>query len=721
MKYSYLYLFIFVLLFSACQNNQSSNKKRKKIDRYALVHRHNVEVTAFDTMSSLSVGNGSFAFTVDPTGLQTFADQYKNGVSLGTQSDWGWHSFPNPHHYNLKDVTKDFEVDGKKIPYVQTFKAPQRKKEASSWLRENLHRLDLGRIGWDFKDSTNTLLAMDDIQNIHQELNLWTGEIHSQYTIHHQPVRVKTLSGQKEDKIAVHAVSPLFKKGQLNVKIHFSYGSGAWDDAADWNSPNKHQTLIQDSSTHYVLFKRILDTTTYYVSLFWDGTAELKQLQKHEFELIPSGDTTFSFICRFSPHPIKQPTQPASQEFNETAKKNKKSWKAFWTTGGAVDLSGSTDPRAKELERRIILSQYLTRIQDAGKYPPQETGLTYNSWYGKFHLEMYFWHESHFALWNHPELLEKSLPYYHKIKDKAKKTAKEQGYEGLRWPKMTDPTGRESPSPIGPFLIWQEPHIIYMLELCYRDHPNKSFLEKYKDLVFGTAKFMASYPWYDSIKDQYNLGPALIPAQERFNKDSTINPTFELAYWYWGLSIAQKWRERLGMNPNKKWDSIMHKLSPLPIQKGVYLAAQSFPDTYTNPEFKTDHPSMLMAYGFLPLTKKVDTSVMRATLKKVMKVWDWKGTWGWDYPMVAMTATRLGMPKTAIKALMMDVTKNTFLPNGHNYQRANLRCYLPGNGSLLTTIALMCAGWDGYKGPPNPGFPKNGKWKVQWENLKKLP
>src|SRR5699024_11066977 len=199
----------------------------------------------------------------------------------GTQSDWGWHSFPNPHHYNLKDVTKDFEVDGKKIPYVQTFKAPQRKKEASSWLRENLHRLDLGRIGWDFKDSTNTLLAMDDIQNIHQELNLWTGEIHSQYTIHHQPVRVKTLSGQKEDKIAVHAVSPLFKKGQLNVKIHFSYGSGAWDDAADWNSPNKHQTLIQDSSTHYVLFKRILDTTTYYVSLFWDGTAELKQLQKH--------------------------------------------------------------------------------------------------------------------------------------------------------------------------------------------------------------------------------------------------------------------------------------------------------------------------------------------------------------------------------------------------------------------------------------------------------
>src|SRR5207237_821739 len=63
-------------------------------------------------------------------------------------------------------------------------------------------------------------------------------------------------------------------------------------------------------------------------------------------------------------------------------------WKNFWLTGSAVDFSGSKDPRAKELERRIVLSQYLTAIQCSGSTPPQETGLTTNSWYGKFHLEM---------------------------------------------------------------------------------------------------------------------------------------------------------------------------------------------------------------------------------------------------------------------------------------------------------------------------------------------
>ena len=32
----------------------------------------------------------------------------------------------------------------------------------------------------------------------------------------------------------------------------------------------------------------------------------------------------------------------------------------FWEVGGVVDFSECTDPRAKELERRTVLSQYLT-------------------------------------------------------------------------------------------------------------------------------------------------------------------------------------------------------------------------------------------------------------------------------------------------------------------------------------------------------------------------
>ena len=39
-----------------------------KIDRRALVERHDVHVSAVDTASPLTVGNGEFAFTADVTG-----------------------------------------------------------------------------------------------------------------------------------------------------------------------------------------------------------------------------------------------------------------------------------------------------------------------------------------------------------------------------------------------------------------------------------------------------------------------------------------------------------------------------------------------------------------------------------------------------------------------------------------------------------------------------
>ena len=37
----------------------------------------------------------------------------------------------------------------------------------------------------------------------------------------------------------------------------------------------------------------------------------------------------------------------------------------------------------------------------------------------------------------------------------------------------------------------------------------------------------------------------------------------------------------------------------------------------------------------------------------------------------------------------MDSPKNIWLPNGHNWQRANLPVYLPGNGALLIAMAKI--------------------------------
>ena len=91
-------------------------------------------------------------------------------------------------------------------------------------------------------------------------------------------------------------------------------------------------------------------------------------------------------------------------------------------------------------------------------------------------------------------------------------------------------------------------------------------------------------------------------------------------------------------------------------------------------------------------------------------------TWGWDYPVMAMTAARTGMPELAVDCLLLNTEKNRYLKNGHCYQRPNLPVYIPANGGLLTAVAMMAAGWDKGFDSKTPGFPKD--WDVRYEGIK---
>jgi hypothetical protein len=266
------------------------------------------------------------------------------------------------------------------------------------------------------------------------------------------------------------------------------------------------------------------------------------------------------------------------------------------------------------------------------------------------------------------------------------------------------------------FLIWQQPHPIFYAELLYRAHPARTTLERYQELVFETAEFMASYAAWDAATRRYVLGPPLIPAQESYTalRRQVINPTFELAYWHWGLSVAQQWRERLGLPREPRWDKVIAGLSRPTVRNGLYAAIEIEPFT-----IYADHPSMLAALGVLPKTPLIDEGTMLRTFDDVLKRWDWKSTWGWDYPLMAMTAARLGQPAKTVDSLLMDAPKNHYLANGHNLQvPLFLPLYLPGNGGLLYAVAMMAAGWEGCPKIPAPGFPQDGRWQVRCEGLR---
>src|SRR5215217_6477648 len=117
---------------------------QQKLNRQQLVSRHNVIVKKVDSLASLTVGNGAFAYTADITGLQTFPEAYKAGVPLGTQSEWGWHSFPNINNYQFEATLKTYQLNGRPVPYCVQWNQPEANKNACTYFRENLHRLQLG-------------------------------------------------------------------------------------------------------------------------------------------------------------------------------------------------------------------------------------------------------------------------------------------------------------------------------------------------------------------------------------------------------------------------------------------------------------------------------------------------------------------------------------------------------------------------------------------------
>lgn len=188
-----------------------------------------------------------------------------------------------------------------------------------------------------------------------------------------------------------------------------------------------------------------------------------------------------------------------------------------------------------------------------------------------------------FARWNHFDLLSRSIPkIYHDFLPSSYDRARLQGYQGARLGKMTDPTGRSAPGEINSLLIWQQPHPMYFAEIEYRSFPEYATLEAWDEILTAAADFMASFAWYNESTRFYDLGPPMYPVSENTNPNDTINPTFELAYWRFGLDIAIKWKERQGQSIPEKWARVRDHLAPLPTFNDTYPIYEGVPNMWTD-------------------------------------------------------------------------------------------------------------------------------------------
>ena len=170
MKFSILRLVLVAFTVSA--------SAAEKLDRHALVARHNIEWN--DLTGQIPLGNGEFCFNADATGLQTFG-----GNSM---SHWGWHSFPLPAGWAAD-----------RVPPTETFQQgrntgpddfPKDAEELRTWMFDNPHVLNLGRLRLCRPNGTE--LKKQEISDLSRTLDLWAGVQVSTYKIKGEPVRVET-------------------------------------------------------------------------------------------------------------------------------------------------------------------------------------------------------------------------------------------------------------------------------------------------------------------------------------------------------------------------------------------------------------------------------------------------------------------------------------------------------------------------------------------------
>lgn len=593
----------------------------------------------------------------------------------------------------------DWWTHGRLVNYNQPNPA---ENDISNWLIQNPQRLNLGNIGFSFGGAK---VAESDLQQKTQVLDLWTGKISSSFVYNGSLVEVETWADTESDVVGINVKSDLLTDGALGVFFDFPYSDRNKFDApyvGVWNASCSHSTVLEQQSDSQASIQHILDSNTYFVTAKWEGKGTVTGPAKgtHRYFLTTPGTDNLELTVSFSPTEASN-----DRTFNEVTAASQSWWRSFWNSGAFVDLTAVKSANATELQRRIILSQYLLAVNSASSNPPQESGLVNNGWYGKFHLEMLLWHSLPFARWNQFPLLWRSQPnMYQRYLESSYERARLQGYKGARWGKMTDPTGRSAPGEINSLLIWQQPHPMYLAEIEYRSFPNDTVLEQWDEILTATADFMASFAWFNESTGVYDLGPPMYPVSENTPPNATVNPTFELAYWRFGLDVAARWKTRQNKTVPAEWLTVRDGLAPLPMVDGTYPVYEGIPDMWTDSATTNDHPAMAGIYGLLPPPMSgppLDEAALRKTSDRILETWALDESFGWDFSMLAMNSLRLGDVDRALDYLLHPIFE--FDDAGYPVGGSRVPTpYFPNSASLLLAVAMMAGGWDGAPGQHFP-------------------
>lgn len=128
-----------------------------------------------------------------------------------------------------------------------------------------------------------------------------------------------------------------------------------------------------------------------------------------------------------------------------------------------------------------------------------------------------------------------------------------------------------------------------------------------------------------------------------------------------------------------------------------------------------DHPSMMALLGFMPRlanTTKFEHAIFENTYDAILSTWNFTTSFGWDFPMLATAAHKLGRYDDVLRFLLYPDFgfDDVGMPAGGSRVPTP---YLPSSGSLLMAVGLMVRDWNEQGAVLHP--PED--WGVQYEGF----
>ena len=540
--------------------------------------KYNLKFNHIDSKNPVTIGNGDFAITLDQTGTQSLYETYKD-IPLSTMSNKNW-------FYKDKKNIKPSYVDGKAYMLFNLDNDPNYQINRQYPFKYSFMQILLY--------DNDKLIDINNIKDVKQELDLYKGIVTSSFNYKEKINKTTSFIYQDHDEFNFKLQSD-----NLNLALKFNYPSYTKNGYRLDILPN---VLVKEDR----------------ITLLYDDKNSLsfKLKSSSNYQIVENtlifDDNNVSFSL-------------ALDEIKEG-----KLLDEFWKCDNGIIIDN------EELVKKMVLSKYLLHVNSTGIYPPQESGLTYNCWNSKFHLEMHLIH----SLWNiynnHVGDLVKSFDYYLSIMPSSLKRASLNGYKGLRFPKMTGPDGEDSPSNIGPLLIWQAPHILFMLQEIYYLYNKENIIKKYEPLISGTIDFMISFL---TLKDsKYQMLDPLLEACESIPLDRCQNPSFELEYWRYTLERQPKIDTVLYGHQRYDYLDITSKIITPKEDDGIYLKTYGVIDKY---DLYKDHPTEGFLMSFFK-SKIVDKEKMVKTIDYILKNMDLSSYWGWDFPFLGLSLLNCG-------------------------------------------------------------------------------